>query len=106
MPWHARFQSNPQFAQVVRVATGRPPWVLKATGAVALVVLCVPLVALAVLMVAAVAVIAAAWVVFSAIARVIDFVTGQGGHTPKPADEPAQAPDDQGRENVRVIHRP
>lgn len=104
MKWHARFQSNPQYAHVVRLATGRPPWVLRATGTVAVVVLCVPLIALAVLMAAAVAVIATAWVVFSAIARVIDAVTGQGSAKPDTPD-PHTAPGDDGRENVRVIHR-
>jgi hypothetical protein len=104
MSWHARFQSDPRFSQAVRFATGRPPWVIKATGAVAVVVLCVPLIALALLMIAALAVIAAAWVVFSAIARLIDLVTGQGGASPKAPVEPA-TPDDDGRENVRVIHR-
>ncbi|MFN3167735.1 MAG: hypothetical protein ACE37H_11800 [Phycisphaeraceae bacterium] len=105
MPWHARFQSDPRFSQAVRFATGRPPWVLKATGAVGVVVLCVPLIALALLMIAALAVIATAWVVFSAVARVIDLVTG---NTARPQASPyaPTTPGDEGRENVRVIHRP
>lgn len=101
MDWHTRFQSHPQYGQAVRFATGRPAWVLKATGAVAAVVFLVPLIALALLMIAALAVTAAAWVVFSAIARVIDAITGQGGAPARETSPPA----DDGRENVRVIHR-
>lgn len=101
MNWSSRFQSHPQFAQATRFATGRPPWVLKATGFVAVLVFAVPLIALALLMLAALFITAVAWVVFSFIGRVIDALTGQGPsagprHTP-PADD--------GRENVRVMNR-
>lgn len=102
MNWTSRFQSHPQFAQAVRFTTGRPPWVLKATGLVALAVFAIPLIALALLMIAALFITAVAWVVFSAIARVIDAVTGQG----KPAGAPPAQPTNDGRENVRVINRP
>ncbi|MEO0475900.1 MAG: hypothetical protein AAF085_08020 [Planctomycetota bacterium] len=53
-------------------------------------------------MLAALFITGVAWVVFSAIARVIDAITGQG--QPKaPTSEPSE---DDGRENVRVIQRP
>lgn len=101
MNWSTRFQSHPQFAQATRFATGRPPWVLKATGIVAVLVFAIPLIALALLMLAALFLTAVAWVVFSFIARVIDSITGQG--QPKgPAPPP---PQDDGRENVRVVNR-
>ncbi len=102
MSWSARFQSDPRFGQAVRFATGRPPWVLKATGVVGGVVFLVPLIALAVLLAGAFAVTAVAWFVFSAIARVIDAVTGQGR---SPDASPPTDERDDGRENVRVIHR-
>ncbi|MEM6505195.1 MAG: hypothetical protein AAF711_06985 [Planctomycetota bacterium] len=102
MKWSSRFQSHPQFSQAARLATGRPPWVLKATGAVAVVVFAIPLIALAVLMIAALFITGVAWVLFSFIARIIDTLTGQGRpDPPKNAD-----PLDDGRENVRVINRP
>jgi hypothetical protein len=104
MQWSSRFQSHPQFGQAIRLATGKPPWVLRATGAVAVVVFAIPLIALAVLMVAALFITAAAWVVFSAIGSVIDAVTGQGGRADRPTKAPTEPMDD-GRENVRVIHR-
>ena len=100
MAWYRNIQSDPRYGQYVRLATGRPPWVLKATGAVALVTFAIPLVALALLLLAALAVTAVAWVVFSFIGRVLDAITGQGvtspGSTP-PTDDP--------RENVRVVDR-
>lgn len=101
MNWSTRFQSHPQFGQAVRFATGRPTWVLKATGAVAVLVFAIPLIALALLMLAAFFVTAVAWVGFTFLARVIDAVTGQGlsqGQAPTP-------PADDGRENVRVMNR-
>lgn len=101
MNWQTRFQSNPQFSQAVRFATGRPPWVLKATGAVALVMFLIPLIALAVLLVGAFAVTAVAWFIFSTIARIVDAITGQGSRQPA---EPGMS-DEEGRENVRVINR-
>ena len=101
MRWTSRFQSHPQFAQAVRFTTGRPPWVLKATGLVALVVFAIPLIALALLMIAALFITAVAWVVFSTIARVIDALIGQG----QPTDAAPAQPTDDGRENVRVINR-
>lgn len=103
MNWSTRFQSDPRFGQAVRLTTGRPPWVLKATGVVGGVVFLIPLVALAVLLIAAFAVTALAWVLFSAIARVIDALTGQGRATGVPGQP--QPPADDGRDNVRVIHR-
>ena len=102
MNWSARFQSDPRFGQAVRFATGRPPWVLKATGVVGGIVFLIPLIALVVLLIGAFAVTAVAWFVFSTIARVIDAITGQG-RSPE-ASPPADEPQD-GRENVRVIHR-
>ena len=103
MRWTSRFESDPRFGQYVRLATGRPPWVLKATGLVAVCVFAIPLIALALLLIAAVALTATAWVIFSFIARVIDALTGRG----KPAPDPPTTPnEDDGRENVRVIHRP
>lgn len=101
MNWSARFQSHPQFGQAVRFATGRPPWVLKATGFVAVIVFAIPLIALALLMIAALFITGVAWVVFSFIARVIDALAGYG-NTNTPAQTP---PADDGRENVRVINR-
>ena len=101
MKWSSRFQSHPQFGQAVQFATGRPPWVLKATGFVAVIVFAIPLIALALLMIAALFITAVAWFVFSAIARGIDAVVGQvrsAGANPAP-------PTDDGRENVRVINR-
>lgn len=101
MNWSSRFQSHPQFGQAVRFATGRPPWVLKATGFVAVLVFAIPLIALALLMLAALFITGVAWVLFSFVARIIDTLTGQGGdaaHTPSPSA-------DDGRENVRVINR-
>lgn len=101
MKWSSRFESHPQFGQAVRFATGRPPWVLKATGLVGAIVFAIPLIALALLMVAALFITALAWVVFSAIARIIDTITGQGG-----GQAPAPGPsENDGRENVRVINR-
>ena len=101
MPWTSRFESDPRFGQAVRFATGRPPWVLKATGVVGAIFFFIPLVVVAVLLIAAFAVTALAWVVFSTIARVIDAITGQGD-----ARSAEPIPEDDGRENVRVIHRP
>lgn len=101
MNWSTRFQSNPQFAQATRFATGRPPWVLKATGFVAVLVFAIPLIALALLMLAALFITAVAWVVFSFIGRVIDTLTGYG----KPSQTPSAPPAEDGRENVRVINR-
>lgn len=100
MNWSTRFQTHPSFSHAARFATGRPAWVLKATGTVAVLVFAIPLIALAMLMIAALFLTAVAWVVFSFIARTIDLLTGQGD-TAK-ADQP---PVDDGRENVRVIHR-
>lgn len=99
MNWQSRFQSNPQFAQAVRLATGRSSWVLKATGLVAVVVFLLPLFALLVLVFAALLVIAIAWVLFSSIDRVIQRFTG--GASP----HHRTAPTDDGRENVRIINR-
>ena len=101
MKWSSRFESHPQFGQAVRFATGRPPWVLKATGLVAVVVFAIPLIALAVLMLAALFITAVAWVVFSTIGRVLDVLTGQG-QAAVPTQEP---PAHDGRQNVRVINR-
>ena len=101
MNWSTRFQSHPQFGQAVRFATGRPPWVLKATGAVAVLVFAIPLIALALLMLAALFITGVAWVVFSFIARVVDAVTGNGS-----APLARGGPADDGRENVRVMNRP
>ncbi|MBX2851758.1 MAG: hypothetical protein KTR15_08445 [Phycisphaeraceae bacterium] len=101
MNWSSRFQTHPQFGQAVRFATGRPPWVLKATGLVAMLVFAIPLIALALLMISALFITAVAWFVFSTIARVIDALTGQSqaeGTDPGP-------PVDDGRENVKVINR-
>jgi|GEM_PF-2493200 len=101
MKWSSRFESHPQFGQAVRFATGRPPWVLKATGFVAVVVFAIPLIALALLMIAALLITALAWFVFSTIARVIDALTGQGQ-----GGVPTQGPPaSEGRENVRVVNR-
>ncbi len=101
MNWSTRFQSHPQFGQAARLATGRPPWVLKATGLVAAIVFAIPLIALALLMIAALFITAVAWVVFSFIARVVDTLTGQGSGGPQMPSPPA----DDGRENVRIINR-
>lgn len=101
MNWSSRFQTHPQFGQAVRFATGRPPWVLKATGFVAVLVFAIPLIALALLMIAALFITAVAWVVFSFIARIIDTLTGQGRVQQQPSSPPAE----DGRENVRVINR-
>lgn len=100
MQWSSRFQSHPQFAQATRFATGRPPWVLKATGLVAVVVFAIPLIALALLMLAALFVTGVAWVVFSFLGKLIDALTGQGTGQPM-----APGPQDDGRENVRVMNR-
>lgn len=100
MNWSTRFQSHPQFAQATRFATGRPPWVLKATGFVAVLVFAIPLIALALLMLAALFITAVAWVVFSTLGRIIDTLTGQGQ-----APSATPTPQDDGRENVRVVHR-
>jgi hypothetical protein len=101
MNWSARIQSHPQFGQAVRFATGRPPWVLKATGFVAVLVFAIPLIALTLLMIAAVFLTGVAWVVFSFIARVIDALSGYGK-----VQSPTQTPPaDDGRENVRIINR-
>lgn len=101
MNWSNRFQSHPQFAQATRFATGRPPWVLKATGLVAVIVFAIPLIALALLMLAALLITGVAWVVFSFIARTIDAITGQG-RSSGPKQGP---PPEDGRENVRVMNR-
>lgn len=101
MNWSTRFQTHPQFSQAARFATGRPVWVLKATGLVAVIVFAIPLIALALLMLAALFITAVAWVVFSFIARVIDAVTGRNA-----SQVPSQSPPvDDGRENVRVMNR-
>ena len=102
MSWSSRFQSHPQFAQAVRFTTGRPPWVLKATGFVAVIVFAIPLIVLALLMIAALFITAVAWVVFSTIGRIVDALTGQG----RPTDAAQAQPADDGRENVRVVNRP
>lgn len=102
MRWSSRFESHPQFGQAVRFATGRPPWVLKATGLVAVFVFLVPLLALALLMLAALLITGLAWVVFSAIARVIDAATGQGSSIDPSMHAP---PGGDGRENVRIVDR-
>lgn len=96
MAWTSRFDSHPQFGQAIRYATGRSSWVLKATGAVAALALLVPAIALALLLAAAAMVIFTAWVVFSAIDRLLRAFT--------PGDA-SQSPEDDGRENVRVIQR-
>lgn len=101
MNWSTRFQTHPQFGQAVRFATGRPPWVLKATGLVAVVVFAIPLIALGLLMLAALFLTAVAWFVFTTVARVIDTLTGQGSGEPPSPGPPAE----DGRENVRVINR-
>lgn len=104
MNWSARFQSHPQFEQATRFATGRPPWVLKATGMVAILVFAIPLAVLVVLMIVAVCITSLAWIVFSTIARMVDACAGQG-----PPHDPASGasrPKHDGRENVRVIQRP
>lgn len=105
MKWTRRFESHPQFGQAVRFATGRPPWVLKATGVVAVLAFAVPVIAAVILLIAAGLITTLAWTVFSAIGRVVDAITGQG----KPPDltdlEAQQSPQEDGRDNVRVIHR-
>ena len=53
-------------------------------------------------MLAALFLTAAAWVVFSFIARVIDYLTGYG----QPSSPTQAPPQDDGRENVRVVNRP
>lgn len=102
MRWTHRFESHPQFGQAVRFATGRPPWVLKATGLIAVLAFAIPVAAAVVLLIAAGLVTALAWTVFSAIGRVLDALTGRGraktgSQTPEPASD--------GRENVRVMNR-
>ena len=111
MVWHARYSAHPQYGQFVRTVTGRPPWVLRATAVVAVAVFSIPLVALAVLMLAALLLTAAAWVVFSAIGRAVDLLTGQGSPG-SPQDPPPVSPNPDpkngtksGRENVRIIRR-
>lgn len=115
MQWGSRFQSDPRYERFVRVTTGRPSWVLRATGTIAVALFILPVVAFAVFAVAALAVTLLAWVLFSAIARVIDAVTGSGGSgamsTPNAHATGSQTTSDpppsdaSGRENVRVIHR-
>lgn len=102
MAWYHDMQSDPRFGHYVRLGTGRPPWVLKATAVVALVTFAIPLVALALLLLAALAVTAVAWVVFSFIGRVLDALTGK---TVDRADLSPQPPVDDLRENVRVVER-
>lgn len=102
MQWSTRFQSYAPFGQAVRLATGRPSWVLRATGLVAAIVFLVPLLALAVLMIAAAIVTALSWMIFNTIASVIDAFAG-GRHPDAPGP---QTPSDDGRENVRVVQRP
>lgn len=102
MRWTHRFESHPQFGQAVRFATGRSPWVLKATGLVAVLAFAVPVAAAVILLIAAGLVTALAWTVFSAIGRALDALTGRGrAKTQSQAPEPA----DDGRENVRVMNR-
>lgn len=103
MAWYHQMQSDPRYGQYVRLATGRPPWVLKATAVVAVVTFAIPLVALALLLLAALAVTGVAWVIFSFIGRVLDAVTGK---TVSSAEDLApHPPADEGRENVRVVER-
>lgn len=102
MRWTRQFESHPQFGQAVRFATGRPPWVLKATGIVAVLAFALPVVAAVVLLIAAGMVTMLAWSVFSAVGRVLDAVTGQGRVK---SDTPTPQPTGDGRENVRVVHR-
>ncbi|MFI4859778.1 MAG: hypothetical protein ACIAXF_03750 [Phycisphaerales bacterium JB063] len=102
MAWYRDMQSDPRYGHYVRLATGRPPWVLKATAVVAVVTFAIPLIALALLLLAALAVTAVAWVIFSFFGKLIDALTGK---TVTPEDlAPRPAPDD-GRENVRVVER-
>lgn len=86
----------------MRYATGRPPWVLKATGAVAVLAFAVPVLAAGLLLIAASLITMLAWVVFSAVGKVIDTLTA--GYRPSSSDQSKQPADD-GRENVRVIHK-
>ncbi len=102
MAWYHDMQSDPRYGQYVRLATGRPPWVLKATAVVAVVTFAIPLVALALLLLAALAVTAVAWVIFSFIGRVLDALTGK---TVDPDALSPTPPGDDGRENVRVVER-
>lgn len=102
MAWYHDMQSDPRYGQYVRLATGRPPWVLKATAVVAIVTFAIPLVALALLLLAALAVTAVAWVIFSFIGRVLDALTGKTVNADTLTDPPT--PSD-GRENVRVVDR-
>ncbi|MEM9415984.1 MAG: hypothetical protein AAGA29_10990 [Planctomycetota bacterium] len=102
MAWYNDMQADPRYGQYVRLATGRPPWVLKATAVVAIVTFAIPLVALALLLLAALAVTAVAWVIFSFFGKLIDTLTGK---TVSPEDLAQHTPADDGRENVRVVER-
>lgn len=102
MKWSSSFQSHPQFGQAMQYATGRPAWVLKATGVVATLVFAVPVIALALLVFAAALVTATAWIVFNLIAKLIEPFVGQS----QSASNAASPHGDDGRENVRVIQRP
>lgn len=102
MRWNAAFQSHPRYEQAIRFTTGRPSWVLRATGWVAVVVFAVPLIAAALMLLAAGVLTACAWVGFSAIARLIESLTGAGAS--KGSGHPSSR--DEGRENVRVVQRP
>lgn len=102
MQWRSGFRSHPRFAQATRFVTGRPAWVLKATGLVAVLAFIVPVLAAGVLLIAAGLITAVAWTVFSTLGRLTDAITGQS----KPADRGMhQGPQSDGRENVRVMHR-
>ncbi|MEM9020334.1 MAG: hypothetical protein AAGC44_07200 [Planctomycetota bacterium] len=104
MPWHARYVNDPRLGGVIRVVTGRPAWVLKGTVAISVVVFAIPLLFLALLMLAALAVTALTWTVLSAIARLIESLTGK--KRSDLSDPPDAAPhEDDGRENVRVMER-
>lgn len=101
MSWQARYINDPRLGGMFRLATGRPPWVLKGTLVVAAFLFIVPLVLLAVLLIAAGLVTALTWSALSAIAHLIDTITGRGN-----SDQPLRPnprPADDGRENVRVV---
>jgi len=94
MAWYARIQQHPQFASIVRRTTGRPPWVLKLTAVVGVIVFAMPVIALALLLAVALGVTTLTWFVLSFISKIVDKFTGQGKGTDKPRAD--------GRENVTV----
>lgn len=102
MAWYHQIQSDPRFGSYVRLATGRSPWVFKATAGVAVIAFALPLLASALLLLAALAVTGVAWVIFSFVGRVIDTLTGKTASAEDLAPTP---PVDDGRENVRVVER-